>query len=105
VNWAGYIPFYKPPKGKMRRHCPRKRAGFLLLVQMRSSRTFHAGVVDGIGGSGSKLNEQMHMTSFFKTIYMLAWIAKEAPRTQKATCFAVMAAFTNLALSASQLGT
>jgi hypothetical protein len=38
-------------------------------------------------------------------IPMLAWIAKEAPRQQKATYFAVMAAFTNLALSASQLGT
>ena len=36
---------------------------------------------------------------------MLAWIAKEAPKNQKATYFAVMAAFTNLALSASQLGT
>lgn len=38
-------------------------------------------------------------------IPMLAWIAREAPRSQKATYFAVMAAFTNLALSASQLGT
>ena len=38
-------------------------------------------------------------------IPMLAWIAKEAPRNQKATYFAVMAAFTNLALSASNLGT
>ena len=38
-------------------------------------------------------------------IPMLAWIAKEAPRAQKATYFAVMAAFTNLALSAGQLGT
>ncbi|MBT8332273.1 MAG: hypothetical protein KJP06_08090, partial [Deltaproteobacteria bacterium] len=38
-------------------------------------------------------------------ITMLAWIAKEAPRDKKATYFAVMAAFTNLALSASQLGT
>jgi len=38
-------------------------------------------------------------------IPMLAWIAKEAPRHQKATYFAVMAAFTNLALSASHLGT
>ncbi len=38
-------------------------------------------------------------------IPMLAWIAKEAPRRQKATYFAVIAAFTNLALSASQLGT
>jgi hypothetical protein len=38
-------------------------------------------------------------------IPMLAWIAKEAPRNKKATYFAVMAAFTNLALSASQLGT
>ena len=36
---------------------------------------------------------------------MLAWIAKEAPKHQKATYFAVMAAFTNLALSASNLGT
>jgi len=38
-------------------------------------------------------------------IPMLAWIAREAPQQQKATYFAVMAAFTNLALSASQLGT
>ena len=38
-------------------------------------------------------------------IPMLAWIAKEAPRDRKATYFAVMAAFTNLALSASQLAT
>ncbi|HVN23562.1 MAG TPA: hypothetical protein VMT71_06300 [Syntrophorhabdales bacterium] len=36
---------------------------------------------------------------------MLAWIAREAPNEQKATYFAVMAAFTNLALSASSLGT
>jgi hypothetical protein len=35
---------------------------------------------------------------------MLAWIAREAPTDQKATYFAVMAAFTNLALSAAQLG-
>jgi hypothetical protein len=38
-------------------------------------------------------------------IPMLAWIAREAPSEQKATYFAVMAAFTNLALSASQLAT
>jgi len=38
-------------------------------------------------------------------IPMLAWIAREAPSAQKATYFAVMAAFTNLALSASSLGT
>ena len=38
-------------------------------------------------------------------IPMLAWIAKEAPKNHKATYFAVMAAFTNLALSASHLGT
>jgi hypothetical protein len=38
-------------------------------------------------------------------IPMLAWIAREAPREQKATYFAVLAAFTNLALSASNLGT
>ena len=36
---------------------------------------------------------------------MLAWIAKEAPKNQKATYFAVMAAFTNIALSASNLAT
>jgi hypothetical protein len=36
---------------------------------------------------------------------MLAWIAREAPNDQKATYFAVMAAFTNLALSASNLAT
>jgi hypothetical protein len=36
---------------------------------------------------------------------MLAWIAREAPADQKATYFAVMAAFTNLALSAASLGT
>ncbi|MEL7389206.1 MAG: hypothetical protein AAFN76_05440, partial [Pseudomonadota bacterium] len=38
-------------------------------------------------------------------IPMLAWIAKNAPRELKATFFAVMASFTNLALSASSLGT
>jgi hypothetical protein len=38
-------------------------------------------------------------------IPMLAWIAREAPAQQKATYFAVMAAFTNLALSASHLAT
>jgi len=36
---------------------------------------------------------------------MLAWIANSAPEHLKATFFAVMASFTNLALSASQLGT
>lgn len=38
-------------------------------------------------------------------IPMLAWIAKNAPTHLKATFFAVMASFTNLALSASNLGT
>ena len=38
-------------------------------------------------------------------IPMLAWIASSAPADLKATFFAVMASFTNLALSASQLGT
>jgi len=38
-------------------------------------------------------------------IPMLAWIAQSAPQGMKATFFAVMASFTNLALSASQLGT
>jgi hypothetical protein len=36
-------------------------------------------------------------------IPMLAWIAKNAPSHLKATFFAVMASFTNLALSASSL--
>jgi hypothetical protein len=36
---------------------------------------------------------------------MLAWIANSAPPRTKATFFAVMASFTNLALSAAQLGT
>jgi hypothetical protein len=36
---------------------------------------------------------------------MLAWIANSAPASLKATYFAVMASFTNLALSLSQLGT
>jgi hypothetical protein len=35
---------------------------------------------------------------------MLAWIARSAPENLKATYFAVMASFSNLALSASQLG-
>ena len=38
-------------------------------------------------------------------IPMLAWIAASAPTHLKATFFAVMASFTNLALSASSLGT
>ena len=38
-------------------------------------------------------------------IPMLAWIANSAPANLKATYFAVMASFTNLALSASQLAT
>jgi hypothetical protein len=38
-------------------------------------------------------------------IPMLAWIAKNAPSHLKATFFAVMASFTNLALSAASLGT
>ncbi len=38
-------------------------------------------------------------------IPMLAWIARNAPVNMKATFFAVMASFTNLALSASSLAT
>jgi hypothetical protein len=38
-------------------------------------------------------------------IPLLAWIANSAPQNLKATYFAIMASFTNLALSASQLGT
>ena len=37
-------------------------------------------------------------------IPMLAWIANSAPGSLKATYFAIMASFTNLALSTSQLG-
>jgi len=38
-------------------------------------------------------------------IPILAWIAQSAPSHLKATFFAVLASFTNLALSASNLGT
>jgi BT1 family protein len=38
-------------------------------------------------------------------IPMLAWIANSAPASLKATYFAIMASFSNLALSAGQLGT
>jgi hypothetical protein len=38
-------------------------------------------------------------------IPMLAWVANSAPANLKATYFAVMASFSNLALAASQLGT
>jgi len=38
-------------------------------------------------------------------IPMLAWVANSAPPNLKATYFAVMASFSNLALAASQLGT
>ncbi len=38
-------------------------------------------------------------------IPMLAWIANSAPEKLKATYFAVMASFTNLALSLANLGT
>lgn len=38
-------------------------------------------------------------------IPMLAWIAQNAPPRLKATFFAVMASFTNLALSASSIAT
>ena len=38
-------------------------------------------------------------------IPMLAWVANSAPASLKATYFAIMASFTNLALSAAQLGT
>ena len=38
-------------------------------------------------------------------IPILAWIAQSAPSHLKATFFAILASFTNLALSASNLGT
>jgi len=56
----------------------------------------HIALVDTVGGSA---------LAAVAMIPMLTWIAQEAPVAQKATYFAVMAGFSNLALSASSLGT
>jgi len=63
-----------------------------------------AGVVDArfIAIANTALESPLGQVSM---VPMLAWIANSAPAHLKATFFAVMASFTNLALSASQLGT
>jgi BT1 family len=62
------------------------------------------GVVDArfIGIADTALESPLAQIAM---IPMLAWIAQTAPQNLKATYFAVMASFTNLALSAAQLGT
>jgi hypothetical protein len=62
------------------------------------------GVVDArfIALVDTTLNSPLGQISM---IPMLAWIARSAPPNLKATYFAVMASFTNLALSLSELGT
>lgn len=62
------------------------------------------GVVDArfIGIADTALESPLAQIAM---IPMLAWIAQTAPANLKATYFAVMASFTNLALSAAQLGT
>jgi BT1 family len=62
------------------------------------------GVVDArfIGIADTALESPLAQIAM---IPMLAWIAQTAPPQWKATYFAVMASFTNLALSAAQLGT
>jgi len=62
------------------------------------------GVVDArfIGIADTALESPLAQIAM---IPMLAWIAQTAPQHLKATYFAVMASFTNLALSAAQLGT
>ncbi len=62
------------------------------------------GVVDArfIAIANTALESPLGQVSMVPT---LAWIANSAPSHLKATFFAVMASFTNLALSASQLGT
>ena len=63
-----------------------------------------AGVVDArfIAIANTALESPLGQVSM---VPMLAWIANSAPPHLKATYFAVMASFTNLALSAAQLGT
>lgn len=62
------------------------------------------GVVDArfIGIADTALESPLAQIAM---IPMLAWIAQTAPQHLKATYFAVMASFTNLALSAATLGT
>ncbi len=62
------------------------------------------GVIDArfIGIADTALESPLSQIAM---IPMLAWIAQTAPQNLKATYFAVMASFTNLALTAAQLGT
>jgi hypothetical protein len=66
--------------------------------------TITGGMVDArfIGIADTALESPLAQIAM---IPMLAWIAQTAPAHLKATYFAVMASFTNLALSAAQLGT
>jgi hypothetical protein len=84
---------------------------FLSLPMLAMFHGFHqwtaahtGGVVDArfIALANTALESPLGQISM---IPMLAWIANSAPANLKATYFAVMASFTNLALSASQLGT
>ncbi|WP_018410563.1 MFS transporter [Methyloversatilis thermotolerans] len=77
--------------------------GMSLGIHEWTSRMTH-GVVDArfIAVIDTALESPLGQISM---IPMLAWIANSAPQHLKATFFAVMASFTNLALSASQLGT
>ena len=87
-------------------------AGFLLgLPTLAMYHGFHqwtaahtGGVIDArtIALVDTALESPMGQVSM---VPLLAWIANSAPARLKATWFAVMASFTNLALSASQLGT
>jgi hypothetical protein len=63
-----------------------------------------AGVIDArfIAVADTALESPLQQIAM---IPMLAWIANNAPANLKATFFAVFASFSNLALSASQLGT
>ena len=74
---------------------------------LRTSITGHlpliGGVVDKIYCINKYCNRVTLWAGFNDTL--LAWIAKNAPNHLKATFFAVFASFTNLALSASALGT
>lgn len=66
-----------------------------------------AGLTDGAIGARTIMLVNTSLASPLgqvAMIPMLAWIARSAPANLKATYFAVMASFTNLALSASQLG-
>ena len=88
--------------------------GFFSVTRLPAASTFWR-YVDSLGINQAKsllkvmsiLRERIwQLCGFtFYRIPMLAWIANRAPSHLKATFFAVMASFTNLALSLSNLGT